>query len=74
MAGGKKRASAKKAAAAATEATIPPEVEEEFVAVEAIMGEGFGLHEDSLGFSLQIVPEMGGTPEDNYVSVELIFR
>jgi hypothetical protein len=70
MAGKKK---AKKASASAAE-SIPQEVEDEFVALEAIFGESHQLHEDSLGFTLLIVPEMGGTPEDNYVSVELIFR
>jgi hypothetical protein len=67
MAGGKKKA------AAAASAAIPEAVEEEFVAIESIFDSAFTLHEDKLGFTLDIVPELGN-PEDNFVSVELIFR
>jgi len=63
---------AKGGKAAAAEA-IPPEVEEEFVAIESIFFDSFHLHEDSLGFTLHIVPELA-SPEDNFVSVELLFR
>jgi hypothetical protein len=69
MAGGKKKGKT----AAAGSAAIPTEVEEEFVAIESIFDSAFTLHEDKLGFTLDIVPELG-SPEDNYVSVELIFR
>ena len=38
---------------------IPQEIEEEFVAIESIFAGDFSLHEDRLGFSLHIVPELG---------------
>lgn len=73
MAGKKKGSKGSKAAAAAAAAeAIPQEVEEEFVAIEAIF-DSFALHEDHLGFTLDIVPELGN-PEDNFVSAELLFR
>lgn len=47
------------------------EIEDEILALEAIYGDDFTLHDDANGFDLVILPE---NSEANYVSVELRVR
>ncbi len=54
-------------------AAVKQEVAEEILALEAIYGEDFALHEDGIGFALHIVPHPGAL-EDNYCSVQLHVR
>jgi hypothetical protein len=48
-------------------------IAEEILALEAIYGEDFQLHEDGIGFALKVVPHPGAL-EDNFVTIELHVR